>query len=181
MGLCCKEFAIQIPTRESRDIWDVIKRFDFTLLWTGFYVALQIHMCRMKVTTRSCHFYNNVEGTSACLLKSYLSLAAYLLVLGGSVLPFFWPLAWSFGVHFQGRLFTMVVLFCSWKCYNPCWAIPPIYALVVLCFQVDFLLLGSVTESAMLCDTVVFVHKNLMMIIIIRCQVACNVVLKCYL
>lgn len=27
---------------------------------------LQIYMCRMKVMTRSCHFYNNVEGEFGC-------------------------------------------------------------------------------------------------------------------
>ncbi|KAJ6655864.1 hypothetical protein lerEdw1_004634 [Lerista edwardsae] len=37
---------------------------------------MQIHMCRMKVTTRSCHFYNNVEekSTEKDLINSILDI-----------------------------------------------------------------------------------------------------------
>ncbi|KAF7460859.1 hypothetical protein GHT09_018831 [Marmota monax] len=37
---------------------------------------MQIHLCRKKVTSRSCHFYNNVDGKNSSL-KLLLSLVAW--------------------------------------------------------------------------------------------------------
>uniref|UniRef100_A0A8C5YP65 Regulator of telomere elongation helicase 1 n=1 Tax=Marmota marmota marmota TaxID=9994 RepID=A0A8C5YP65_MARMA len=39
---------------------------------------MQIHLCRKKVTSRSCHFYNNVDGKNSSL-KLLLSVCPYYL------------------------------------------------------------------------------------------------------